>query len=271
LSVKITKENKLITYYVDESGDLNLFNKKGVPVHNKGSSKTLMLGLLKIQNDNIFNKNFVSFKQKILSDTIFQTFPSIEKTKIQFHAKDDHIAIKREVFRYIANLDFTVQVIVRRKPVLIEQAKTQFEYTKTKMGDKQIYNDLVTRLFGKNLHKAEAYNIYFSNRGTTFTNNSLKESLYKARQAFCTKYNISSNSDFKVICINASEIPGLQIIDYCLWALQRMYEKNEDVYFNIIQDKFKLIIDVDDKRHKGYGAYYSLQNKISLSKIDGVS
>lgn len=263
--------HKLIHYYVDESGDLTLFNKDGIPVQNESSPKTLMLGLLKMQQEENFNKDFTLFKQSILNDPIFQTFPSIEKTKQCFHAKDDHIAIKREVFKYIANLSFSVQVIVRRKAVLMEQAKMQFEYTNQKMGDKQIYNDMAKRLFGKNLHKAENYNIYFANRGKTFSNTSLTESLYTARQIFCDKYRINSNSNFKVFCVKSSDYPLLQVIDYCLWALQRMYEKQEDVYFNIIQEKFKLIIDVDDKRNNGYGAYYSPTNKISLLKLYGVS
>ena len=264
-------EHNLINYYVDESGDLTLFDKKGRPVQDKGSSKTLMLGLIKIKETNDFIQNFELFKKTIITDPIFQTFPSIEKTKLKFHAKDDHIAIKREVYNYITNLDFSVQVIVRRKSVLIEQAKTQFEYDKQKMKDKQIYSDLVRRLFDKNIHKADYYNIYFANRGKTFTNHSLKEAMVNTRERFCKKHNIAVNSHFNVFCVDSSDYYGLQIIDYCLWALQRMYEKGEDVYFKIIQDKFKLIIDVDDKRGKGYGAYYTTTDKISLKLINGVS
>jgi len=260
-----------VTYYVDESGDLTLFDKKGRPVQDKGSSKTLMLGLIKLKEGNDFSQHFESFKKTIITDPTFQTFPSIEKTKLKFHAKDDHVTIKREVYKYIANLDFSVQVIVRRKSVLIEQAITQFEYDKQKMKDKQIYSDLVRRLFDKNIHKANYYNIYFANRGKTFTNHSLKEAMFNTREKFCNKYGIAVNSHFKVFCVESSNYYGLQIIDYCLWALQRMYEKGEDAYFKIIQDKFKLIIDVDDKRRKGYGVYYTTKNKISLQSINGVS
>lgn len=66
-----------------------------------------------------------------------------------------------------------------------------------------------------------------------------------------------------------SQNPGLQVIDYCLWAVQRLYVKQEDVYFNLIRDKYKLIIDVDDKRNKPYGEYYSSSNSLSLDKIRG--
>ena len=55
-------EHDLITYYVDESGDLTLFDKKGRPVQDKGSSKILMLGLIKLKEANDFNQNFELFK-----------------------------------------------------------------------------------------------------------------------------------------------------------------------------------------------------------------
>lgn len=52
---------------------------------------------------------------------------------------------------------------------------------------------------------------------------------------------------------------------------QRLYEQKEDVYFNLIKDKFKLIIDIDDKRKSGAGAHYHKRNKLSLDKLDGIS
>jgi hypothetical protein len=47
--------------------------------------------------------------------------------------------------------------------------------------------------------------------------------------------------------------------------------RKEDAYFNLIQDKFKLIIDVDDKRNNRYGEYYTSSNPLTLDKIEGTS
>lgn len=266
----VAQNHNIVNYFVDESGDFTLFDKKGAPVQGDGVSKTFMLGLLKIKDNSIIESNFKTIKDTIISDPIFQSFPSFQKTKIHFHAKDDHIAIRREIYKWLTNLDFSVQVVIRRKSFLVDQAKTQFQYTKNKIIDKQLYGDLVERLFKRNIHKTDC-NIYFSKRSKTFTNSSLKESLEVTKQRFCDSYNIISNSNLNVFCSLPSEYAGLQIIDYCLWSLQRMYEQSEDVYFNMIEDKFKLIIDVDDKRYNKYGTHYCKKNKISLTKIDGVS
>lgn len=261
---------EVIRYYVDESGDLTLFNKKGTPVHNESSPSHLMIGLLKIKDSEFLSK-FNSFRDKILIDPIFCTFPSYKKTSINFHAKDDHIAIKREVFNFIKDLDISVQVVIRQKPILIDQAISQYKNFNSKLTPRQIYNDMVTRLFKGKLHKAENYEVFFSNRGNTTENLSLIEALNKACENFYSSFGIKTNSTYKVICRQPSEEAGLQIIDYCLWALQRVYEKSEIVYFKIIEDKFKLIIDVDDKQNNAYGEYYSVKNKMSLEKIKRVS
>lgn len=255
-----------IIYYVDESGDLNLFNKKGIPL-SEGPA-FIMLGLLKLKEPNFIDL-FHEFRETIVTDPIFNTFNSINKTKQSFHAKDDHIAIKREVFNFIRKMDFSVQVVIRRKPALVEQAKSQFKAYGKKLTDKQIYNDLVSRLFKEKLHKADSYEIVFSQRGNSTETRSLREALNKARENFYGSHGIQSKSTININCCMPSQNPALQIIDYCLWAVQRLYVKQEDVYFNLIQDKYKLIIDVDDKKKKPYGEYYSSSNYLSLDKIRG--
>ncbi len=38
----------------------------------------------------------------------------------------------------------------------------------------------------------------------------------------------------------------MQVADYCLWALQRFYERREDRFLNLLTPKIGLIHDVDD-------------------------
>lgn len=253
-------------YYVDESGDLGLFNRKGIPLR---TSHTIMLGLLKIKEEDFDNK-FSKFKVTIEGDPIFNSFPSFKKTKICFHAKDDHIAVKREVFLFIKKLDLSLQVVVRRRSALVEHARSIYENYNKKYTQQEIYNDLVKRLFKGKLHKEEKYEIFFSHRGNCTDNKNLTSALGKAKENFYNQFGINSKSEYKVICRHPHQEPGLQLVDYCLWALQRLYEANEATYFNMIEDKFKLIMDVDDKRHNQYGEYYNVKpNRLTLEKIKG--
>jgi len=64
-----------------------------------------------------------------------------------------------------------------------------------------------------------------------------------------------------------SEYAGLQVIDYYLWALQRLFERGEDRFFNLVAKDYRLVMDLDDKRNKPYGEWYSDANPLELKKI----
>jgi hypothetical protein len=62
------------------------------------------------------------------------------------------------------------------------------------------------------------------------------------------------------IAIRAStprQCGGLQAVDYFLWALQRLYEQDEDRYWETIQSRVKVVYDRDDIRTTSYGVYYT--------------
>ena len=64
-----------------------------------------------------------------------------------------------------------------------------------------------------------------------------------------------------------SEYGALQVINYYLWALQRMYERGEDRFFDMLHPAYRLIMDLDDKVRKDHGEWYGDQNPLTLEKI----
>lgn len=57
---------------------------------------------------------------------------------------------------------------------------------------------------------------------------------------------------------------GLQLVDYCLWALQRFYARKEERYLTLIWPKVSLVHDIDDRRNTPYGAYYRRKTPLTL-------
>jgi len=49
-----------------------------------------------------------------------------------------------------------------------------------------------------------------------------------------------------------------------------MYERGEDQCFEMVAPQYRLTMDLDDKRSKGYGEWYSDSNKLKLAKIKPV-
>ena len=61
---------------------------------------------------------------------------------------------------------------------------------------------------------------------------------------------------------------GLQAVDYFLWALQRLYERGEDRFIQLLWSRCRLVRDIDDTRKAKYGAYYDKKNPPDASLIE---
>lgn len=129
---------------------------------------------------------------------------------------------------------------------------------------------MISRLFRNLLHKAEENIIYFSRRGKSDRNFALKNAIKRAKRNFELVYEKKSDKPVQIYSAYPHELAGLQIIDYYLWSLQRMYEKGEDRFFNSLERGFSLIMDLDDTRNKPYGEWYSRTNQLTLKKIKPV-
>jgi len=273
-NVLMTNESEIIKkyYFVDETGDFNLFNKKGqIIVGNEGVSNFLMVGVADISNPDELTKNIDELRKNLLSDPYYKNVPSMQlsnkKTALLFHAKNDLPEIRREVFKLLKTSGIKVIAAIRRKIELAKFAKTYFNYTGTKLSENEIYDDLIKRLFRNMLHKADENTIVFSKRGESNRNKALAKAIERAKLNFEKAYSKKSEKQVKIYSAFAHEQAGLQAIDYYLWALQRFYEKGETRFFDYVQNDFRLIMDLDDKRNKEYGEWYSDKNKLDLKKI----
>lgn len=162
-----------------------------------------------------------------------------------------------------------VQVAIRRKEYLVSTARLLHERG-SKLSADDIYDDLVKRLFKNILHKAEVNKIVFAHRGKSARQRALQEAIRKAGRNFEKKTGIRSQSKTSITSAYPSRYAGLQIVDYYLWAIQRMFERGEDRFFQLLRDGYRLIMDLDDTRSKPYGRWYSDSDVLTLSKIKPV-
>jgi Protein of unknown function (DUF3800) len=273
----IEKTNKPFNhFFVDEAGDLTLFDKKGkIIVGNEGVSKIFMVGLAQIENISEISTELESLRSELIKDPYFGHVPSFrseeKKTAIVFHAKDDLPEVRREVFKLLSRYEINVIVAIKRKKELAELGKSFFRFSGQRLKENNVYDELVMRIFRNVLHLADENKIYFARRGQTSRTEALENAIQSAKNNFELKYGKKSDKPVVVSSMYPSQEVGLQVIDYFLWALQRMFERNEDRYFNSVSEKYKLIMDLDDKRNKDHGEWYnSGGNKLELTKIKPV-
>lgn len=264
------KEKTIHYYYVDEAGDTALFNRdKKQIIFGQGASKFFMLGIARLHEPETASRKLEALRQEFATDPYLRKVPSFQTTAQYFHAKDDYYAIKRDVFRLIETLDVEVHIAVRRKTVLAKQAALLFKESGKKLTEAAIYDDLVRRLLPGLIHKADENHILFSERGRTFTNHSLNLALKKSQEECLRVYGVQTHDNHFISQGYPRSNAGLQIVDYLLWAVQRLFEREEDFYFEKLRSKYSLIIDVDDTR-KGDGERYEGENLLTLDKISSV-
>ena len=212
-------------------------------------------------------------RANLLADPYFKGVPSMQpeskKTALAFHAKDDVPEVRREVFHLLTRHDLRFFAVIRDKRKLLQYVRQRNERDTTyRYHPNELYDYLVRRLFKTLLHKDDEYYIYFAKRGKADRTAALREALETARHRFSVQWVITCDAPIHVIASIPPACAGLQAVDYFLWALQRLYERREDRYVELLWPAFRLVNDLDDTRQARYGVYYSQKKPLTLAALE---
>lgn len=199
-------------FFVDESGDPTFYDRHGnLIVGTEGVSKILLLGFIHTKDPISIRKALHDLQHEISQDKYLQGIPSLSKTLVAFHAKDDSQEIREKVFKTIVNLDFSAEIFVGRK---IQNIFNKRHHGK----ENEFYDDLITKLFENKLHLAKHNEIYFAVRGSKTRQIPLEQAIEKAIKIFESKWKKKVESTVKINPQSPSGEPCLQVIDYINWA-----------------------------------------------------
>ena len=259
-------------YFVDEAGDLTLFDGRGrVLVGSEGVSRHFVVGAALIPDAAGLAARLDTLRADLMTDPYFAAVPSMQpargKTARLFHAKDDVPEVRREVFRLLSRETVQVYAAFRRKSTLAAELQAHYQATGQKFGANRVYDDLVAAIFTDRLHLAAETRIVFARRGKADRNVALAGALALAQVKFTRRYRRATGSKVTVNSSTPSETAGLQVVDYYLWALQRLLERGEARYFDYLRPAFRLVIDRDDARRRGYGEYYTAANPLTIDRL----
>jgi hypothetical protein len=247
-------------FFVDESGDPTFYDRKGNPIVGQpGCSPILILGFVETRSPRPLRQAILSLKQEIVQDSYFQGVPSLTKTAIAFHAKDDLAEIRYRFFQLLTTMDFRAQFIVARK---IERVfRNSFEARES-----AFYNHLITRLFENVLHRYQRNTIYFAKRGSRDRQEPLSQAIRKGIDRFEQKCEHKVVTSFKVQAQTPGGEPCLSIVDYMNWAIYRAFTRGEMRFYRKIEDKVSLLVDLYDTS-KYPKNWYSRKNPFDVTKI----
>jgi hypothetical protein len=249
-----------IFFFVDESGDPTFYDRKGnLIVGESECSPILILGFVETQSRKPLRQAILTLQQEITQDPYFQDLPSIQKTAIAFHAKDDVPEVGYRFFKLLATLDFRAQFVVARK---IERV------FRNSFGAREIafYDHLVSLLFQDVLHRYQRNTIYFAKRGSWDRQLPLSQAIRQGIQRFEQKWKHTVPSKFEVQAQTPSGEPCLSIVDYACWAVYRAFTQGEMRYYRTIEDKVSLLVDLYDTA-KYPDNWYNRRNPFNYNKI----
>lgn len=255
-------ENKYINnyFFVDESGDTTFYDRRGNWIVGKenGSSKILLMGFIRTTEPEFLRRKLDELKIDILNDAYLKDIPSMEKTLIAFHAKDDCPEVRYKVFKLLKELPFSCNIVVARK--------TKKVFNNYSGNTQELYDSLITHLFKKVLQLSNNNYIYIATRGSRKRQQPLEEAIHNSLLYTEAKLQHPIDSTQKILPQTPSGETCLQIVDYCNWAIQRAFTKNEMRYYNYLKEKFGLIVDLYDYKD-GWKNFYSKRNPFDIKKI----
>ncbi len=260
----------VIHYFVDEAGNPTLFDARGkILVGAEGCSSYFMLGKVDVDDLETLGRDLGQLRARLLADPYFNGVPSMQpdggKTAIAFHAKDDVPEVRREVFSLLMRHPLKFYAVVRDKFQVLAYVRQENERNPGyRYNENELYDSLVRHLFKRRFYQADHFRIWFARRGRSDRNKALQAAIDQARREFESDLGVRCKATVEITAASPKDCPGLQAVDYFLWALQRFYERGEDRYLNLIWPKTVVVHDMDDTREARYGVFYTQSRRLSL-------
>jgi hypothetical protein len=228
-------EEKPRWFFVDEAGDPVFYAKrsKRVIVGEEGCSRTLILGFIRTHDPQQIRSQLAEIRLAVANDRYLNDIPSVKKSLIYFHAKDDCPEVRKLVFDAMDKMDFHAQVVVARK------RETLFR-TKYGASELKFYDDDYE---AKNqLHLAAQNSITFARRGTKARQHALRGAVEKGAEEFRKKFGSETTTQIALETSQSIQEPALQAADYVNWAVQRAFERGEMRYFEFLRQKIEMVL-----------------------------
>lgn len=246
-------------YFVDESGDPAFYDRHGnLIVGQEGCSPILIMGFVETGDPHPIRAALADLHARLAADEYLQDIPSMIKTNVDFHAKDDCPEVRQAVFTELRSLDFKAQFIVARKRERI--FRNSFH-----ANENEFYDYLISLLFENVLHRHVENRIYFSQRGTRLRQEKLEQAILRGVANFEERWNKKVETNIQVFPHTAVGEPCLQVIDYMNWAVYRAFVKREMRYIRFVQDKISLLVDRYDSA-KYPKNWYNRANPFDIEK-----
>jgi hypothetical protein len=141
-----------------------------------------------------------------------------------FHASEDPQSVRDEVFALLATLDFQVDATTLEKPKAQPHLRTEASMHKMAWY-------LHFKYLAKRMHRSDRLFVGAASLGTKKARGAMHSAIDEVAK------KLSPCRSHRVAFWPAESDPCLQVADYCTWAIQRKWERNDDRSHVLIKDK----------------------------------
>ena len=244
--------------FLDEAGDTTFFGKGRVPIlGQEGVSLCFGLGMVRFTAPVVeVRAQIENLCRAVETDEYKNHIPSVAK-RVQsggfyFHAKDDPPEVRERLFKWIREMDCSLEMVVGRKiPALFAR--------KHNGKNSEFYADLLSHLLKNKLKLGQRLVINIAERGKTTRNHVLELAMTKARERFAKKQDASAISSEVVFNVqNPRTEPLLCVPDYLAWTVQRVFERGETRHYDFVRERISPVVDLyDAEKYAGSRNYYT--------------
>ena len=169
-----------------------------------------------------------------------------------FHASDDPPEVRQVLFRYLREIDCSLEAVVARKiPDLFALKHNGHE--------SEFYADVLSHLIKDNLRTGEKLVLNISSRANSTSNRNLQAALEKAVGRAAKGDDADDLATSVVFNVqNHRTEPLLNVADYLCWSVQRVFERGETRHYDFLGDRIRLVLDLyDQENYEGNRNCYS--------------
>jgi hypothetical protein len=246
---------KTKTYiFIDESGKPEVFSSKGVNLVEKGqATKFLILAAVRTEDQLALQQKVMNFKVNLLKDKELVSIFSSAYALDSFHAQTDYPQVRERFYNFINQLEeIKIDVIV------VEKLKC---YQSLRENPGKMYGIMSGQLLKNICHQTGQTEIVFSRKDSKLkARKELEAEVERIRLDYLENHP-RLNAELSLTYQHNPHYThgGLQIADYVAYAVFQFFEKRNNTYYKIIENRIGKIQDICNKK------YFTQSNPLQLS------
>jgi hypothetical protein len=186
----------------------------------------LFTGMVTCSDVNHVRASLTRLHLELLVSSLHPSLPETDPATPRFDPRRDSPEVRSQVIARLQNVDFEFAAVVRDLRVVLHDHRDL----------REISRDSIARLLGSERRALDSATVLTAPEADSAGGGAWRERHRDSAQPW---------SGVSFCFATPAEEPGLQVADYCVWALQRCFDHHDGRFLRALWPKVRLLQDVD--------------------------